>query len=85
MMIRIDQLNRVCGDAYKAHYECLDNHNQQYKDCRPAERGFNACVQKRMVSILVIQVDDLGIIESCSWDSKGSGSIISGTESILWT
>lgn len=42
-------MNRLCGDAYKAHYECLDNHNQQYKDCRPAERGLNACVLMRMV------------------------------------
>lgn len=46
---RIDEMNKLCGDAYKTHYECLDNHNQQYKDCRPAERGLNACVFKRMV------------------------------------
>lgn len=49
---RIEQLNKVCGDAYKAHYECLDMHNQQFKDCRPAERGLNACVLGKMVGIL---------------------------------
>jgi hypothetical protein len=49
LMNRIEELNKVCGDAYKAHYECLDMHNQQYKDCRPAERGLNACVFKKMV------------------------------------
>jgi NADH dehydrogenase (ubiquinone) 1 alpha subcomplex subunit 8 len=48
---RIEELNKVCGDAYKAHYECLDMHNQQYKDCRPAERGLNACVFKKMVQL----------------------------------
>lgn len=47
---RINEMNKLCGDAYKAHYECLDNHNQQYKDCRPAERGLNACVLKKMVN-----------------------------------
>jgi len=47
---RIDELNRVCGDAYKVHYECLDKHNQQFKDCRPAERGLNACVLSRLVA-----------------------------------
>jgi NADH dehydrogenase (ubiquinone) 1 alpha subcomplex subunit 8 len=47
---RIEEMNKICGDAYKAHYECLDNHNQQYKDCRPAERGLNACVLMKMVS-----------------------------------
>ena len=46
---RIDQLNKACGDAYRVHYECLDNHNQQYKDCRPAERGLNYCVMNRIV------------------------------------
>ena len=50
---RIDEMNKVCGDAYKTHYECLDNHNQQYKDCRPAERGLNACVLTKMVNTSV--------------------------------
>ena len=50
--VRIDSLNKVCGDAYRVHYECLDNHNQQYKDCRPAERGLNFCVWNKIVSFL---------------------------------
>ena len=54
---RINELNKVCGDAYKVHYECLDNHNQQYKDCRPAERGLNACVLKNMVNARPVDVD----------------------------
>ena len=49
---RINSLNKACGDAYRVHYECLDNHNQQYKDCRPAERGLNYCVMNRIVSTL---------------------------------
>jgi hypothetical protein len=49
----IESLNKACGDAYKAHYECLDNHNQQYKDCRPAERGLNACAFMKLVYPLV--------------------------------
>jgi hypothetical protein len=48
----IESLNKVCGDAYKAHYECLDNHNQHYKDCRPAERGLNACALMKLVALL---------------------------------
>ena len=46
-------MNKVCGDAYKTHYECLDNRNQQYKDCRPAERGLNVCVLMKMVKTSV--------------------------------
>jgi hypothetical protein len=53
----IEELNKVCGDAYKAHYECLDMHNQQYKDCRPAERGLNACVFKKMVQLTLSGTD----------------------------
>ena len=47
--VSIEALNKVCGDAYKTHYECLDNHNQQYKDCRPAEPGLNACAFMKLV------------------------------------
>jgi len=50
---RIQHLNKACGDAYKAHYECLDAHNQQFKDCRPAERGLNACVMQKLVSLRI--------------------------------
>ena len=50
-------MNKVCGDAYKAHYECLDNRNQQYKDCRPAERGLNTCVLKKMVDTWLMWTD----------------------------
>ena len=53
---RIEELNKACGDAYKAHYECLDNHNQQFKDCRPAERGLNACVLAKMVCHISFQM-----------------------------
>ena len=54
---RINEMNKVCGDAYKAHYECLDNRNQQYKDCRPAERGLNTCVLKKMVDTWLMWTD----------------------------
>jgi len=49
LTFRIESLNKVCGDAYKAHYECLDAHNQQFRDCRPAERGLNACAFLKLV------------------------------------
>ena len=61
LMNRIEELNKVCGDAYKAHYECLDMHNQQYKDCRPAERGLNACVFKKMVQFNLSGLMTVGV------------------------
>src|ERR1700736_6998825 len=76
-------MNKVCGDAYKAHYECLDNHNQQYKDCRPAERGLNACVFMRMVSPQVETYQ--GISESGAWTSGWEEGFVARCGSILWT
>lgn len=81
----IEALNKVCGDAYKTHYECLDNHNQQYKDCRPAERGLNACAFMK----LVFQFREIrltaGIGESGTWHTRRTNSIVAGTQSILRT
>ena|SRR5579859_8086611 len=82
---RIEQLNKVCGDAYKTHYECLDNHNQQYKDCRPAERGLNACAfmklvrQSRGIKLMV------GTGQSGARHAGRTDSNVAGTQSILRT
>jgi NADH dehydrogenase (ubiquinone) 1 alpha subcomplex subunit 8 len=84
---RIQHLNKACGDAYKAHYECLDAHNQQFKDCRPAERGLNACVmQKLVISIRMVHPDPgLGTCQVCSRDTRGTDPRMVGTRSHLWT
>jgi len=75
---RIEALNKACGDAYKAHYECLDNHNQQYKDCRPAERGLNACAFLKLVIIhrLISSADLLGIDEDCTRDARRTNTVM---------
>ena len=81
---RIEELNKVCGDAYKTHYECLDNHNQQFKDCRPAERGLNACVLAKMVRYCRSMLRS-GTVKSRSWDTRRTTSIMDGSGTALWS
>lgn len=40
----LEDINRECLDAFRTHWKCLDNNNQQLWQCRAAERGLNACV-----------------------------------------
>ncbi|KAI7785806.1 nadh-ubiquinone oxidoreductase kda subunit [Diaporthe eres] len=40
----IEDINKSCLEQFRAHYECLDNNNQQLWQCRPAEWRLNKCV-----------------------------------------
>jgi NADH dehydrogenase (ubiquinone) 1 alpha subcomplex subunit 8 len=85
---RIQHLNKACGDAYKAHYECLDAHNQQFKDCRPAERGLNACVMQKLVYLNEADGHTdpgLGTCQVRSGSTRGTDSRMVGTRSHLCT
>ena len=46
---RIEDINKSCLDIFKAHWECLDNRNQQLWQCRPQERLLNACIFEKLV------------------------------------
>lgn len=45
----IEDINKSCLEEFRAHYECLDNNNQQLWQCRPAEWRLNKCVFHNLV------------------------------------
>jgi len=47
--LRIDDINRSCLEQFRAHWECLDNNNQQMWHCRPQEWKLNGCVFDKLV------------------------------------
>ncbi|KAK3372155.1 hypothetical protein B0H63DRAFT_483968 [Podospora didyma] len=40
----IDDINKSCLQQFRAHWECLEDNNQQLWQCRPAEWKLNKCV-----------------------------------------
>jgi len=46
---RIDDINKSCLEQFRAHWECLDNNNQQMWHCRPQEWKLNGCVFDKLV------------------------------------
>ncbi|KAF1810104.1 NADH-ubiquinone oxidoreductase-like protein 20.8 kDa subunit [Eremomyces bilateralis CBS 781.70] len=40
----IDDINKHCLQQFRAHWQCLEDNNQQMWNCRTAERPFNKCV-----------------------------------------
>lgn len=49
---RLDDIKTNCLDSFRAHWECLDNNNQQLWQCRKAERPLNKCVFEKLVRLL---------------------------------
>ena len=47
--IRIDDINKSCLQQFRAHWECLEDNNQQLWQCRPAEWKLNKCVFENLV------------------------------------
>ena len=50
-MLRIDDINKSCLDEFRAHWQCLDNNNQQLWQCRRREWKLNACVFDKLVCL----------------------------------
>lgn len=47
-----DVLNSIqasCLETFTTHWHCLESQNQDFKNCRPAERALNKCVFDNMV------------------------------------
>lgn len=40
----LEDVNKHCLDAFRAHWQCLENENHQLWQCRKPERLLNACV-----------------------------------------
>ncbi|KAI8144324.1 hypothetical protein BJV82DRAFT_607007 [Fennellomyces sp. T-0311] len=44
----ITKLRENCGKEFDAHWQCLENHNQELYACRKPERTFNTCVFEKL-------------------------------------
>ncbi|KAL2173562.1 uncharacterized protein P884DRAFT_251523 [Thermothelomyces heterothallicus CBS 202.75] len=40
----LEDINKSCLEQFRAHWQCLENNNQQLWQCRPAEWKLNKCV-----------------------------------------
>lgn len=40
----IEDMNKTCQNFFRAHWQCLENHNQQMFHCRQPEQSLNKCV-----------------------------------------
>ena len=49
MKNRLDDVNKHCLAEFRAHWQCLDNNNQQLWQCRKFERPLNKCVFDNLV------------------------------------
>ncbi|ORY97664.1 putative NADH dehydrogenase 22K chain precursor [Syncephalastrum racemosum] len=44
----ITKLRENCGKEFDAHWQCLENSNQEFKECRQPERTLNTCVFEKL-------------------------------------
>lgn len=40
----LEDINKHCLEEFRLHWQCLENANHQFYQCRPAERLLNKCV-----------------------------------------
>lgn len=40
-----------CGREFKLHWNCLENKNHEFANCRPAEQHLNKCIFDKMVCL----------------------------------
>lgn len=45
----LSSIQANCLETFNTHWQCLDRKNQEFKNCRPAERALNKCVFDTMV------------------------------------
>lgn len=51
MPCSIDDVNKHCLESFRAHWQCLENNNQQLWQCRPDEWRLNKCVFHNLVGL----------------------------------
>ncbi|KAI7902814.1 uncharacterized protein BX663DRAFT_531297 [Cokeromyces recurvatus] len=44
----ITKLRENCGKEFEAHWQCLENNNQEFGACRVPEQTFNTCVFEKL-------------------------------------
>ncbi|CAE6527390.1 unnamed protein product [Rhizoctonia solani] len=40
----IEKMRASCAETYDAHWQCLENNNQEFYKCRKPERKLNECI-----------------------------------------
>lgn len=48
----LNSIQSACLETFTTHWQCLESQNQDFKNCRPAERALNKCVFEKMVCTL---------------------------------
>lgn len=48
---RLADMNKHCLEEFRAHWNCLENYNHQFFQCRRPERVLNRCVFNKIVRI----------------------------------
>lgn len=46
---RLSDINKSCLEEFRAHWNCLENNNHQFFQCRRPERVLNRCVFNKLV------------------------------------
>lgn len=49
----LEDINKHCLKEFRAHWQCLENNNQQMWNCRKVERPLNKCVFDNLVRTLL--------------------------------
>ncbi|TKY88251.1 hypothetical protein EX895_002961 [Sporisorium graminicola] len=44
----IKKLSDSCGKEWEAHFQCLEQHNQEFYKCRKPEKTLNQCVFEKL-------------------------------------
>ncbi|ANB14670.1 hypothetical protein AWJ20_2275 [Sugiyamaella lignohabitans] len=44
----LEDINKHCLEEFRLHWQCLEQNNQQFWGCRPAERLLNKCVFEKL-------------------------------------
>ncbi|QIX02422.1 hypothetical protein AMS68_007939 [Peltaster fructicola] len=47
----LEDINKHCLDAFRGHWQCLENNNQQLWQCRRRETALNKCVFENLKKI----------------------------------
>ncbi|KAG8698287.1 hypothetical protein FRC08_006021 [Ceratobasidium sp. 394] len=65
----IEKMRASCGQMYDAHWQCLENNNQEYYKCRKPERKLNECMFESLVSAIA---ETRRIVSCLDWFIRAS-------------
>lgn len=50
----LEDIRSNCLSEFRAHWQCLEQNNQQMFQCRKVERPLNQCVFQKLVRIYIV-------------------------------